>query len=58
MRLNSLYHTENFTEFDKIWLAYDFIKRHISFANEATRYENGRQALYNPIIDTTLYQNH
>lgn len=47
-RLNSLYHTEDFTEFDKIWLAYDFIKRHISFANEATRYENGRQVLYNP----------
>ena len=47
-RLNSLYHTEEFTEFDKIWLAYDFIKRHISFANEATRYENGRQVLYNP----------
>lgn len=47
-RLNSLYHTEYFTEFDKIWLAYDFIKRHISFANEATRYENGKQVLYNP----------
>ena len=47
-RLNSLYHTEDFTEFDKIWLAYDFIKRHISFAGEATRYENGRQVLYNP----------
>jgi len=31
-----------------IFSAYDFIKRHISFANEATRYENGRQVLYNP----------
>ena len=29
MRLNSLYHIEDFTEFDKVWLAYDFIKRHI-----------------------------
>ena len=48
MRLNSLYHIEDFTEFDKVWLAYDFIKRHISFANEATRYENGKQVLYNP----------
>lgn len=48
LRLNSLYHIEDFTEFDKIWLAYDFIKRHISFAKEATRYENGRQVLYNP----------
>lgn len=48
MRLNSLYHIEDFTEFDKVWLAYDFIKRHISFASEATRYENGKQVLYNP----------
>ena len=28
--------------------AYDFIKRHISFASEATRMENGKQILYNP----------
>lgn len=48
MRLNSLYHIEDFSEFDKVWLAYDFIKRHITFATEATRYENGRQVLYNP----------
>ncbi len=48
MRINSLYHTEEFTEFDKVWLAYDFIKRHISFASEATRMENGKQVLYNP----------
>lgn len=48
MRLNGLYHIEDFTEFDKVWLAYDFIKSHISFASEATRMENGRQVLYNP----------
>ena len=48
MRLNSLYYIDDFTEFDKVWLAYDFIKRHISFAHEATRCENGKQVLYNP----------
>lgn len=47
-RLNSLYHTEYFTDFDKVLLTYDFIKRHISFAGEATRTLNGKQILYNP----------
>ncbi len=48
MKLNSLYYTEKFTKFDKVWLVYDCIKTHISFASEATRMENGRQVLYNP----------
>ena len=48
LRLDSMYQIKEFTEFDKVYMAYDFIKRHISFAQEATRTENGRQVLYNP----------
>lgn len=47
-RLNSLYYVEEFTDFDKIWLAYDFIKRHISFANEAVVVRDGREWRNNP----------
>ncbi len=47
-RLNQIYRFEQFTEFDKVWLAYDFIKRHIKFAGEATRVIDGREVRYNP----------
>lgn len=46
--LNSLYHVEEFTDFDKIWLAYDFIKRHIAFADEAVIVRDGREWINNP----------
>lgn len=47
-RLCILYYINRFSEFDKVWLAYDFIKRHIKFASEATMMDNGVQRLYNP----------
>ena len=48
LRLCEQYHVDKLSEFDKIWLVYNYLNHNISFANEATRYVDGKQVLYNP----------
>lgn len=47
-RLDELYKFKEFSDFDKVWLAYDFIKRHIRFASEAVYVQNGVEKRYSP----------
>lgn len=45
--IDNKYNFKYFTDFDKVMFTYDFIKRNIKFAKEATRTIDNREVLYN-----------